>query len=131
MPDLITFAKGLTGAHLAIGGLLISDRVAEPFLDGRASYLNGFTFGGHPVGAATALAAIEVIEREDVLANVRANEPRARAALDDLSDIPIVGDVRGLGHFCAIELVRDQATKRDVRRPGGRVAAQGRARPAL
>jgi len=110
-PDLITFAKGLTAAHFAMGGLVISDRVAAPFLDGRASYLNGFTFGGHPVGAATALAALEITERESVLENVRANEPVARAALDSLRDIPIVGDVRGLGHFWAIELVRDQQTK--------------------
>ena len=111
VPDLLTFAKGLSAGHAAIGGLLISDRVAEPFLDGRASYLNGFTFGGHPVGAATALAALEVLERERVLDNVLANEARARAVLDGLSDIPIVGDVRGLGHFWAIELVRDQHSR--------------------
>jgi adenosylmethionine-8-amino-7-oxononanoate aminotransferase len=111
VPDLLTFAKGLSGGHAAIGGLLISDRVAEPFLDGRASYLNGFTFGGHPAGAATALAALRVIEREGVLANVLANESRARAALNELRDIPIVGDVRGIGHFWAIEVVRDQRTR--------------------
>jgi adenosylmethionine-8-amino-7-oxononanoate aminotransferase len=117
VPDLITFAKGLTGAHFAMGGLLISDRVAAPFLDGLTSYLNGFTFGGHPVGAATALAAIGVLEREAVLDNVRANEPDARAALDSLRDIPIVGDVRGAGHFWAIELVRDQDTKETFEGP--------------
>ena len=117
VPDLITFAKGLTGAHFAMGGLLLSDRVAEPFLDGRASYLNGFTFGGHPVGAATALAAIDVLEREEMLANVRANEPHARDCLEALRDIPIVGDVRGMGHFWAIELVRDQQTKETFEGP--------------
>ena len=110
-PDLITFAKGLTGAHFPMGGVMISERVAEPFLDGRSEYLHGVTFGGHPVGAATALAAIEVMEEEDVLANVMANEPLFRDLLDGLREIPIVGDVRGLGHFWAIELVRDQATK--------------------
>jgi adenosylmethionine-8-amino-7-oxononanoate aminotransferase len=116
-PDLITFAKGLTGGHFAMGGVLISDRVAEPFLDGRASYLNGFTFGGHPVGAATALAAIDVLERERVPAKVRANEPHARRVLEGLRDIPIVGDVRGMGHFWAIELVRDQETKETLSGP--------------
>jgi adenosylmethionine-8-amino-7-oxononanoate aminotransferase len=110
-PDLITFAKGLTGAHFALGGVVISDRVAAPFLDGRASYMNGFTFGGHPVGAAVALAALDVYEQDGVLENVRANEPRLRAELERLSNIPIVGDVRGMGHFWSIELVRDQATK--------------------
>jgi adenosylmethionine-8-amino-7-oxononanoate aminotransferase len=117
LPDLLTFAKGLTGAHFALGGVLISDRVAAPFLDGRASYLNGFTFGGHPVGAAVGLAALEVLEREDVLANVRANEEPARRMLDSLREIPIVGDVRGLGHFWAIELVRDQETKETFEGP--------------
>ena len=80
VPDLLTFAKGLTGAHFAMGGVLISDRVAAPFIDGRAIYLNGFTFGGHPVGAAVALATIDVLERERVLANVRANEPPRASA---------------------------------------------------
>jgi adenosylmethionine-8-amino-7-oxononanoate aminotransferase len=111
VPDLITFAKGLTGAHFAMGGMLISDRVAAPFLDGRSDYMHGYTFGGHPVGAAVALASIETIEAEGVLENVRSNEPVAEAALDSLRDIPIVGDVRGAGHFWAIELVRDQESR--------------------
>jgi adenosylmethionine-8-amino-7-oxononanoate aminotransferase len=116
-PDLITFAKGLTGAHFALGGLVISDRVAGPFLDGTADYMHGLTFGGHPVGTAVALAALDVYEREGVLENVRANEPVARAALEALGDIPIVGDVRGMGHFFSIELVRDQATKQALSGP--------------
>ena len=110
-PDMITFAKGLTGAHFPMGGVMLSERVAEPFLDGRSEYLHGVTFGGHPVGAATALAAIEVMEEDEVLENVLANEPLFRELLDGLREIPIVGDVRGLGHFWAVELVRDQATK--------------------
>jgi len=116
-PDLITFAKGLTGAHFALGGLLISDRVAAPFLDGTADYMHGLTFGGHPVGAAVALAALDVYERDGILENVRTNEPHARAALESLSDIPIVGDVRGMGHFFSIEVVRDQATKQALTGP--------------
>ena len=110
-PDMITFAKGLTGAHFSMGGLLMSDKVAEPFLTGKADYLHGITFGGHPVGSSIALKAIEIMEREEVLANVRANEPRALELLEGLKDIPIVGDVRGLGHFFAIECVKDQATR--------------------
>ena len=117
VPDLITFAKGLTGAHFPMGGLLISEAVAAPFLEGRETYLHGLTFGGHPVGAAVALAAIEVYEREGVLENVLANEPVARAALNGLRDIPIVGDVRGIGHFWAIELVRDPITREPFQGP--------------
>jgi adenosylmethionine-8-amino-7-oxononanoate aminotransferase len=114
---MITFAKGLTGAHFPMGGLLISERVAEPFIEGREMYLHGITFGGHPVGAAVALAAIEIFERDAVLDNVMANEPLLRDLLGGLRDIPIVGDVRGIGHFWAIELVRDQATRETFEGP--------------
>jgi adenosylmethionine-8-amino-7-oxononanoate aminotransferase len=110
-PDMITIAKGLTAAHFPMGGVLISERVAAPFIEGRAMYLHGITFGGHPVGAAVARATIEIYERDGVMENVMANEATLHGALDALRDIPIVGDVRGMGHFWAIELVRDQETK--------------------
>jgi adenosylmethionine-8-amino-7-oxononanoate aminotransferase len=116
-PDMITIAKGLTAAHFPMGALLISGRVAEPFVDGRATYLHGITFGGHPVGAAVALAALDVYERERVMDNVIANEPVLHDALNGLRDIPIVGDVRGMGHFWAIELVRDQETRETFEGP--------------
>jgi adenosylmethionine-8-amino-7-oxononanoate aminotransferase len=110
-PDMITFAKGLTGAHFPMGGLLISERVAAPFLEGKEMFLHGITFGGHPVGSAVALATLEIYERENVMDNVMANEPLLDDLLNGLRDIPIVGDIRGIGHFWAIELVRDQETK--------------------
>ncbi|MCB0828161.1 MAG: aspartate aminotransferase family protein [Solirubrobacterales bacterium] len=111
VPDLVTFAKGLTAAHFSMGGVLMHDRVAEPFLDGTTDYNNGLTFGGHPVGCAVALKSLEIMERDGVLENVRANEPAVDRALNGLRDIPIVGDVRGMGYFWAIELVRDQQTR--------------------
>ncbi|MGK2932687.1 MAG: aspartate aminotransferase family protein [Solirubrobacterales bacterium] len=111
VPDMVTFAKGLTGAHFSMGGVLMSDKVAEPFFDGRASYNNGYTFGGHPVGSVVALKTLEIMERENVLENVSANHPVAEEALNGLRDIPLVGDVRGMGHFWALEIVRDQETK--------------------
>jgi adenosylmethionine-8-amino-7-oxononanoate aminotransferase len=80
-------------------------------------YLHGITFGGHPVGSAVALASIEIFERENVLDNVMANEPLLRDLLNGLRDIPIVGDVRGTGHFWAIELVRDQETRETFEGP--------------
>jgi adenosylmethionine-8-amino-7-oxononanoate aminotransferase len=116
-PDMITFAKGLTGAHFPMGGLLISERVAAPFLEGKEMFLHGITFGGHPVGSAVALATLEIYERENVMDNVMANEPRLDDLLNGLRDIPIVGDVRGIGHFWAIELVRDQETKQPFEGP--------------
>ncbi|GAA3131776.1 hypothetical protein GCM10020001_062490 [Nonomuraea salmonea] len=74
-------------------------------------FAHGYTFGGHPVSAAVALANLDIFEREDLLGHVTANEPRFRQTLDDLRDLPIVGDVRGSGYFWGIELVKDKATK--------------------
>ncbi len=107
VPDLLTFAKGLTSAHFAMGGVLISERVAQPFLDG-TMYMHGMTFGGHPVGAAVALKNLEIIEREDLLANVMTNESLLRDRLSAMLELDLVGDVRGMGHFWALELVRDK-----------------------
>ncbi|MGA3361480.1 MAG: aspartate aminotransferase family protein [Solirubrobacteraceae bacterium] len=111
LPDIITTAKGLTSANVPMGAMIASDRVAHPFLrDGRV-FAHGFTFGGHPVAAAVALANIEIIEREDLCGHVLAKEGEFRAMLEGLRDIPIVGDVRGAGFFQAIELVKDRETK--------------------
>ena len=110
-PDMITFAKGVTAGHATLGGVIVSERVAAPFASGEQTFVHGLTFGGHPASCAIALKVVEIIEREDVLGNVRRNEPLMRAALDELRDISIVGDIRGAGHFWAIELVKDQETK--------------------
>ncbi len=109
--DLLTFAKGVTSGYAPLGGVLVSDRVAEPFVRGDADFLHGFTFGGHPVSCAVALANLDVMEREDLPGRVRTYEDTFKAALDSLRDIPIVGDVRGTGYFYSIELIRDRATK--------------------
>ena len=113
-PDIITTAKGLTSAYVPMGAMIVADHVAAPFMAGQASFVHGFTFGGHPVAAAVALANIDLMEREDLCANVRANEGALRAMLESLRDIELVGDVRGAGYFQAIELVkdRDDLTKR-------------------
>jgi adenosylmethionine-8-amino-7-oxononanoate aminotransferase len=110
-PDMITIAKGLTSAYAPLGAVLASDRVAEPFLHGAETFTHGFTFGGHPIACAVALANIDVMEREDLCGHVRANEARFREMLEGLRDLPIVGDVRGAGYFQAIELVKDKQTK--------------------
>jgi hypothetical protein len=74
-------------------------------------FAHGYTFGGHPVSTAVALANLDIFENEDVLGHVRANEAAFRATLEKLTDLPIVGDVRGDGYFYGIELVKDKATK--------------------
>jgi adenosylmethionine-8-amino-7-oxononanoate aminotransferase len=111
-PDIITTAKGLTSAYSPMGATIISDRVAEPFVgDDSAMFAHGYTFAGHPVSAAVALANIALFEREALNEHVLEHEGEFRAMLEDLHDLPIVGDVRGAGYFQAIELVKDKETK--------------------
>ena len=110
-PDIITTAKGLTSAYAPMGAVIVSDQVAEPFMHGKAMFTHGFTFGGHPIAAAVALANIDIFEREELCRHVREKEGELRARLEGLRDIPIVGDVRGAGYFHAIELVKDRETK--------------------
>jgi adenosylmethionine-8-amino-7-oxononanoate aminotransferase len=110
-PDIVTTAKGISSAYAPLGAMIASDRVAEPFLNGTSSFLHGYTFGGHPVACAVAHANLDVLEDEGLLEHVRTNAPVFRAMLESLRDIPIVGDVRGMGYFQAIELVKDRGTK--------------------
>jgi adenosylmethionine-8-amino-7-oxononanoate aminotransferase len=111
-PDIITTAKGLTSAYAPMGAVIASDRLAEPFLEGKEMFSHGITFGGHPVCAAIAMANLDVFEREDLCGHVRAKEGEFRQMLDGLrEDLPIVGDVRGAGYFHALELVKDKDTK--------------------
>jgi adenosylmethionine-8-amino-7-oxononanoate aminotransferase len=110
-PDIVTMAKALTSAYAPMGALVASDKVAEPFMEGDASFAHGFTFAGHPVAAAIAMANLDVYEREDLCGHVLAKEGEFREMLESLHDLPIVGDVRGAGYFQAIELVKDKETK--------------------
>ncbi|RFU22158.1 aspartate aminotransferase family protein [Geodermatophilus marinus] len=111
VPDMITCAKGMTSGYSPIGAMIASDRVVEPFLRGTTSFPHGYTFGGHPVSAAVAMANLDIFEEEGLNAHVLATEDAFRATLERLLDLPIVGDVRGDGFFYGIELVKDKATK--------------------
>jgi len=110
-PDIVTVAKALTSAYAPMGALIASDRVAEPFMQGKESFAHGFTFAGHPLASAVAMANLDVFEREDLCGHVLAKEGEFRGMLESLHDLPIVGDVRGAGYFQAIELVKDKETK--------------------
>ncbi|HVQ86854.1 MAG TPA: aminotransferase class III-fold pyridoxal phosphate-dependent enzyme, partial [Actinomycetes bacterium] len=74
-------------------------------------YNHGITYSGHPVSTAVAHKVLDIYERENVLDNVRANEIFLRERLNELRRVPLVGDVRGVGHFFALEMVKDRATK--------------------
>ncbi|HYU05405.1 MAG TPA: aminotransferase class III-fold pyridoxal phosphate-dependent enzyme, partial [Jatrophihabitantaceae bacterium] len=111
VPDMITCAKGLTSGYSPIGACIVSDRIAEPFWHGNDYFPHGYTFGGHPVSSAVANANLDLFEREGLNQHVLDNEAAFRATLEKLTDLPIVGDVRGDGYFYGIELVKDKATK--------------------
>ncbi|MEV5010154.1 aspartate aminotransferase family protein [Streptomyces sp. NPDC056159] len=110
-PDMITCAKGITSGYAPLGATIVNEKVFEPFGKGDNTFLHGYTFGGHPVATATALANLDIFEREGLNEHVRANESAFRMTLEKLTDLPIVGDVRGEGYFYGIELVPDKENK--------------------
>jgi adenosylmethionine-8-amino-7-oxononanoate aminotransferase len=110
-PDIVTCAKGLSSSYAAIGAVVATDRVMEPFLSASSMYTHGITFGGHPVMSAIALKNIEIMKRERIMEHVLGNEGAFRSTLEQLLDLPIVGDVRGTGYFYAIELVKNKETR--------------------
>jgi adenosylmethionine-8-amino-7-oxononanoate aminotransferase len=113
-PDIITVAKGLTSGYAPLGAMIASDRLVEPFLHGDSSFTHGFTFAGHPVSCAVAMANLDVFEHDDILGHVRRTQDAFRDGLRTLEDLPIVGDVRGAGFFYGLELVKDKATRESL-----------------
>ncbi|HEY0576952.1 MAG TPA: aspartate aminotransferase family protein [Pseudonocardia sp.] len=114
VPDIITCAKGMTSGYSPLGAMIATDRIMEPFLADKVQFPHGYTFAGHPVSAAVALANLDIMDRESLNQRVLTNQEPFRATLDKLSDLPIVGDVRGDGYFWAIELVTDKASKQTL-----------------
>ena len=111
-PDMITFAKGVTSGYAPMGGVLVSDRIAAPFIEDQdRTFMHGQTFGGHPVSCAVALANLDILESEDLCGHVLRHEPLFDEVMNSLLDLPIVGDVRGCGYFRVAELVRDKDTR--------------------
>ncbi len=111
VPDIITCAKGITSGYSPLGACIASDRIFEPFKHGDTTFSHGYTFGGHPVSAAVAMANLDIFEREGLNQRVKENAPAFRTTLEKLLDLPIVGDVRGEGYFYGIELVKDKTTR--------------------
>jgi adenosylmethionine-8-amino-7-oxononanoate aminotransferase len=91
--------------------MIATDRLMEPFLNGTNYFAHGYTFGGHPVSTAVAMANLDAFEKEGINEHVLNNEAAFRNTLEKLLDLPIVGDVRGDGYFYGIELVKDKSTK--------------------
>jgi adenosylmethionine-8-amino-7-oxononanoate aminotransferase len=106
VPDIITTAKGITSGYVPLGAFFVSDRlIAEASDHGarKSIFANGFTYSGHPVACAAGLANLDIIEREGILEHVRDVGPYFQERLRELMDIPIVGDVRGMGLMACVE----------------------------
>ncbi|MFQ6170273.1 aspartate aminotransferase family protein [Oryzobacter sp. R7] len=111
VPDIITSAKGVTSGYAPLGLMIASDRLFEPFRSGTTFFPHGYTWGGHPVSCAAAMANLDIFDREGLYDRVKENAPVFRSTLERLHDLPLVGDVRGAGYFYGIELVKDKATR--------------------
>ncbi len=108
VPDMITFAKGVTSGYVPLGGVITRPHLAEPFLEAGSIFTHGITFGGHPVSCAVAMANLDVMESEGVLDNVLAHQDHFRTGLETLLDRPLAAEVRGAGYFYAVELMKDR-----------------------
>jgi putrescine aminotransferase len=111
-PHLITFAKAVTNGYMPLGGVLISDKVADVLLAGGGEFAHGLTYSGHPASCAAGLATLQILEEEHRGARRASTCALLPAeAWHHFPIIPIVGQVRGRGCFAAIELVRDKETR--------------------
>lgn len=118
VPDMITMAKGLTSGYQPMGGLMISQRLIDDIKASGTDYKwfsNGFTYSGHPVGAAAALANIEIFERENLLQHVRDIAPYFAERLSALRQLPVVSEVRSIGLMAGVECELDPDNPDEVR----------------
>jgi adenosylmethionine-8-amino-7-oxononanoate aminotransferase len=112
VPDILVFAKGVAAGYAPLGGFAVSNTLLEPMRRGTGRFEHNFTYAGHPIGTAVGAAVVNMLARDDVIERVATIEHRFFAALHDaLADIPIVGDIRGMGLLAGVELVSDPATK--------------------
>ena len=110
VPDMTTFAKGVTSGYLPMGGVVVNDKIANTLRENAPMFAHGSTFGGHPVSSAVALENINIIEREGLLQNVHDLEGHFGDELNRMAaDHPIVKEVRGMGFFWAVEVKPERA----------------------
>ena len=133
VPDMITFAKGVTSAYLPLGGVLVSKRVHEAVQNAPADqkFMHAATYSGHPVCCAVGLRNLEIIEKEGLVERAAVMGKKLLAGLEAMRNIPVVGDVRGLGMMCGVELVESKDTKKPAIGLGGKVAKEMLARGLL
>ncbi|GBD30451.1 Taurine--pyruvate aminotransferase [bacterium HR32] len=129
-PDLVSFAKGVTSAYLPLGGVMMSRDIHQTILDAPAAerFMHAATYSAHPTCCAVALRNLDILERENLVERAAAMGERLLRGLASLRELPAVGDVRGLGLMCGVELVEDQRTKTPALGLGARVLAEAKKR---
>jgi len=129
-PDLVSFAKGVTSAYLPLGGVMVSRRIHETIVQAPVSerFMHAATYSGHPTCCAVGVANLDIFEREGLVERAAAMGARLLQKAQSLRQLPGVGDVRGLGLMCGIELVADKATKAPALQVGGKVVGEARRR---
>jgi putrescine---pyruvate transaminase len=132
-PDLVSFAKGVTSGYLPLGGVIASRKVHDAIESAPADrkFMHAATYSGHPVCCAVGLRNVEIIEGEGLVERAAESGKRLLAGLEDLRDLPAVGDVRGLGMMCGIELVADRVSKTPALGLGMRVTREALSRGLL
>jgi adenosylmethionine-8-amino-7-oxononanoate aminotransferase len=132
-PDIVSFAKGVTSGYLPLGGIILSKRVHDAILSAPLDrrYMHAATYSGHPVCCAVGLRNVQIIEDEHLVERADAEGKLLLAALEELYNLPNVGEVRGLGLMCGVELVADKSTKAPALGLGVKVAREAMARGLL
>ncbi len=132
-PDLVAFAKGVTSAYQPLGGILVSQKIHVAMLEAPPDqkFMHASTYSGHPVCCAVGLRNVEIMEREGLVERAAATAKRLLNGLETLRDLPAVGDVRGLGMMCGVELVEDRDTKKPALGLGARVTREAISRGLL
>jgi len=132
-PDIVSFAKGVTSGYLPLGGIILSKQIHDAILTAPLDrrYMHAATYSGHPVCCAVGVRNVEIIEEEGLVERSAQLGKRLLAALEELYNLPNVGEVRGLGMMCGIELVADKSTKAPALGLGVKVAREAMARGLL
>ena len=132
-PDIVSFAKGVTSGYLPLGGIILSRKVHDAILSAPMDrrYMHAATYSGHPVCCAVGLRNVQIIEDEKLVERSAEQGKRLLAALEELYNLPNVGEVRGLGLMCGVELVADKSTKAPALGLGVKVAREAMARGLL
>ncbi|MCA9908066.1 MAG: aspartate aminotransferase family protein, partial [Anaerolineae bacterium] len=123
-PDILSFAKGVTSGYQPLGGIQFTDAIRDA-IDSASDaeiWMHGYTYSGHATACAVGLANIEIIEREQLVERAKTLGPRLLSGLQTLLEFPFVGEVRGLGLVCGVEIVTDKDSRTPDAALAGKIA---------